>query len=153
MKLIKILFSVLLLFTLTIVSNSCRQECKTITKYMDPIDVTFTSGKSIYTYSGYQLKLKSINFYNIAPIDTLISMDSVVKADNCTFEVMKADSTNKVTFNVSIGTVYEYGQHDMSANGGINPIKIICNEINLLDSTVKIVIWNSTYLQDCGEWQ
>lgn len=142
----------LVLFTL-LFAASCTEECKTITKYMDPVDLKFNIGQSVTTYSNYKIKLSSINFYKTPPTDTLVSKDSVINADNCTFEIMKSDSTDKVSFTLSPNNYTEYGKHDDAPSNTFSPIKIFLNAIDLKDSTVSITIWNSTFLQDCGDWE
>ncbi len=153
MKHFKTIFYLFLSTILLILINSCSEECKTITKFTDLRDYTFKIGESVSIFSGYKLKLISIKFYSSAPIDTLVSKDSVVNADYCTFEIMKSDSSDKVSFDMSNGAIFEYGNHDMSGATVTNPVKIICNSFDLSDSTLKIVVWNSTFMVDCGDWQ
>lgn len=143
----KIFFSICLFLVV-----SCKEECETIVKYKDPINLNIKLGENISTSNGFKLSLKSINIKKTPPTDTTITKDSTTEAISCVLMIMKSDSSEKSEFILYPGNFTLFGNTNVVEGKPFEHLKIQCDKLNVLPESVDLTLWNATFMQDCKPW-
>ncbi len=137
-------------FIVLILIASCSEECKTVLKYKLPIEKTFKIGDKHPAFKGYSLELNSIEFVKVLSGEEN-PKDSIIKAESANFYLFDGYDSSKVKFRIQKGK--ELGFGNSSSGAEFRHFKILCNDINVNDTTAKLLIYDSNYMVDCSDWE